>query len=338
MSVQLTLTHDEVEELARIAAARISKAIPEPRIYAIPRGGIPAAYLILSYLNYGLLVESPAEANVFVDDLIDSGSTMQKWTFDFPGVPFIALLDKREPGNADRWVVFPWESQIKSNDDTIVGTITNRLREQKIAFCANDNIAPHLLDGEMELVEAEVERRAESLLRGLLIDVEHDHNTKGTGKRLAKMFCREIFRGRYEAPPKITDFPNAKQLDELYLTGPISIRSSCSHHFCAILGEAWIGVIPGDRVIGLSKFNRVVDWICSRPQIQEELVVQVADFLEKTIKPKGLAVVIRATHSCMTWRGVKESSNAKMTTSVMRGVFREKPEARAEFMALVNKS
>jgi GTP cyclohydrolase I len=234
-------------------------------------------------------------------------------------------------------VRFPWEGTERSEDDTVVGTLTNRITEAGAPFLANDNIAAFLQGGELDLLQEEVARRAEHFLRGLVIDVDNDHNTVGTAKRIAKMYLREVFKGRYLPPPAITDFPNAKGLDEMYMTGPITVRSACSHHFVPIVGRCWIGIIPGERVIGLSKFNRIVEWVASRPQIQEELVMQIADFIEEQIQPKGLAVVVEATHLCMTWRGVREPMEAKMTTNVMRGAFRDKPEARAEFMTLVAK-
>ena len=177
----------------------------------------------------------------------------------------------------------------------------------------------------------------EHLLRGLLIDIDNDHNTKGTATRVAKMYMTEVFKGRYIPPPPITNFPNAKQLDELYVSGPITVRSACSHHLVPIMGRCWIGVVPGANVVGLSKFNRIVEWIAARPQIQEELVIQVADFLEAELKPLGLAVVIEATHMCMTWRGVREPQSATMTTSVMRGVFKDKAATRAEFMGIIGR-
>lgn len=219
----------------------------------------------------------------------------------------------------------------------IVDKITAELEDAGIPFLANDNIAPYLKPEELEQLQSELEKRAEHFLRGLIIDLDNDHNTRGTAKRIAKMYLHEVFKGRYLQAPKITDFPNAKGLDEMYLTGPITVRSACSHHFVPIVGKCWIGVVPGDRVIGLSKFNRIVEWVASRPQIQEELVVQIADFIENQIAPKGLAVVVEATHLCMTWRGVREPMEAKMTTSVMRGAFRDKPEARAEFMSFLAK-
>ena len=226
----------------------------------------------------------------------------------------------------------------EASQQNIVETLTARLRSAGVPFLANDNIAGYITPTEMKLLRQELTQRAEHFLQGLVIDTANDHNTSGTAGRIAKMYLEEVFKGRYTAPPVITDFPNAKGLDEMYMTGPITIRSACSHHFVPIVGRCWIGIIPGDRVIGLSKFNRIVDWVASRPQIQEELVMQIADYLDEKLAPRGLAVVVEATHMCMTWRGVREGMEAKMTTNVMRGAFRDRPEARAEFMAMVAKA
>lgn len=103
---------------------------------------------------------------------------------------------------------------------------------------------------------------------------------------------------------------------------------------CPIQGQAWCAVIPGSRVIGLSKFTRLANWVMARPQIQEEAVVQIADTLEGLIKPRALAVIIRAEHSCMSWRGVRDNGTV-MVTSVMRGLFRESGASRSELMALL---
>lgn len=218
---------------------------------------------------------------------------------------------------------------------SISATIRKRLNESGKRYFANDNIAAFMQPEDYESWIQEVENRVEDLLDALLIDTANDHNTKGTAQRIAKMYVQEVFRGRYDTPPAITSFPNHKNLDELYTTGPITVRSMCSHHFAPIMGKAWVGVVPGDRVIGLSKFNRIVDWFASRGQIQEELAIQIADYLEEKVQPRGLAVVIKATHTCMTMRGVRESHDAVMTTSVMRGAMRTKPEARAEFFSLI---
>lgn len=345
MKQQLSL--EVVNSLAVKAAGYIFELVShrrEVKAYAIPRGGIPAAYLIqnamwLNHVARLILVETPEEAEVFIDDIIDSGRTKVRYCTSFPNRPFVALIDKTgsEDSGQFGWVVFPWESAVNAADDSIVGTITNRIKQAGAPYLANDNIAAFIEDGELTVLQEELQHRAEHFLRGLVIDIEGDHNTVDTAKRIAKMYLNEVFRGRYTSAPKITDFPNAKKLDEMYLTGPITIRSACSHHFVPILGRCWIGIIPGDRVIGLSKFNRIVEWIAARPQIQEELVVQIADFIEEQIHPTGLAVIIEASHMCMSWRGVREPMEAKMTTSVMRGSFRDKPEARAEFLALVTK-
>ena len=213
-------------------------------------------------------------------------------------------------------------------------SIKNRIREGEGTFFANDNISEFLIEGDIDRLQEEVQEKVQALLDSLVIDTTNDHNTKDSAKRIAKMYLREVFAGRYDAMPKVTEFPNAKQLDEIYTLGPISIRSACSHHMVPITGRAWIGVLPSDRVIGISKFVRLCNWVMARPQIQEEATVQLADLIEQMIQPKGLAVVIEATHQCMTWRGVKEAET-KMTSSIMRGVFRDDANARAEFFRLI---
>ena len=215
-----------------------------------------------------------------------------------------------------------------------IEAIKQRLKDAGVPHMANDNISDHLQDGDIEVIQAEVQKHMQGVLEALLIDTAADHNTEETAKRVAKMYVREVFAGRYDKPPKITDFPNAKELDQVYTLGPISVRSACSHHFVPITGKLWIGILPSERVIGISKFVRLANWIMSRPHIQEEASIMLADELEKRIKPKGLALVMDAQHQCMIWRGVKET-NTTMTTSIMRGVFRDKPEARAEFMKLI---
>ena len=199
----------------------------------------------------------------------------------------------------------------------------------------NDNISDIVTEKDVTKIERNVEKRFQKVLEALLIDTANDHNTKETAKRVAKMLVREVFAGRYEPKPRVTSFPNANQYDELYVTGPIKIRSTCAHHFQPIVGNAWIGVFPGKNVIGLSKFNRLVDWIASRPQIQEEMTVQIADLIQEETEAEGIAVIVKAEHMCLTHRGVKEHES-DMTTSVMRGEFREFPHIKNEFLTLLN--
>lgn len=219
-------------------------------------------------------------------------------------------------------------------DNTISQKIKERLKSNGVSFFANDNISEYVNDDEIYDLQKEVELACHNLLGSLVIDTDNDHNTKETARRMAKMYLHEVFKGRYAKKPKTTEFPNAKQLDEIYTLGPITVRSACSHHLVPITGSAWLGVIPSEKVIGISKFIRVIDWIMSRPQIQEEATIQVADEIESLIKPKGIAVVIKAQHHCMTWRGVKEH-NSSMVTSVVRGAFVHSGNARLEFFDII---
>jgi len=209
--------------------------------------------------------------------------------------------------------------------------------KDKLGFLCNQNISAFINEKERELLIDEVAEKFQDVLQSLVIDTDNDHNTNGTARRVAKMFINETFGGRYSEMPPVTDFPNVHQYDSLYTVGPISIRSTCAHHFQAIKGKCWVGILPGEKVIGLSKFNRIVDWIASRPQIQEEMTEQIADEIEKITKASGIAVVMKAEHQCMTMRGVKEH-NSDMTTSVMRGDFKENPPLKAELLSLIDMS
>ena len=213
--------------------------------------------------------------------------------------------------------------------------LKKRMTTIKHKHFANDTIFAYLDPGDVKLIECEVAEAFEDVLKALVINTTDDHNTKATAHRVAKMFVHEIFRGRYYPPPEVTSFPNAKEYDQIYVSGPMSINSTCAHHFQPITGQAYVGVFPGKRVVGLSKFNRIVDWIASRPQIQEEMTEQIADMVEKETEAQGVAVVIKAEHFCMTARGVKEHES-EMMTSVVRGMFRDEPATKAEFFSLLN--
>jgi GTP cyclohydrolase IA len=216
--------------------------------------------------------------------------------------------------------------------------IRYRLVGADCRFHANDNIADFIRPGETEELKAEVAQHMQAVLRALVIDTDSDHNTQETARRVAKMFVDEVFRGRYQPMPSVTEFPNVSRLNELMIVGPISVRSACSHHMCPILGRIWIGVLPNEHsnLIGLSKYSRIVDWIMTRPQIQEEAVTMLADVLQERVKPDGLAIVMEADHFCMQWRGVKDLESA-MTNSVMRGAFLKDPNLRREFLSLLPK-
>ena len=216
--------------------------------------------------------------------------------------------------------------------------IRERIQAARKRFHANDNIADFIRPGELELLLDEVEEKMKGVLGSLVIDTEHDHNTDNTARRVAKMYLKEVFQGRYVPVPPITEFPNAEHLNELTIVGPITVRSACSHHFCPIMGKIWIGVLPNEHtnVIGLSKYARMAEWVMGRPQIQEEAVVQLADMIQERTQPDGLAIVMEASHFCMSWRGVKDM-DSKMINSVMRGVFLKDPNLRREFLSLIPK-
>jgi GTP cyclohydrolase I len=227
--------------------------------------------------------------------------------------------------------------------DTDEGTpvsvkIRERLNAARKRFHANDNIADYIEPGELEKLLDEVEDKMKHVLDSMVIDTENDHNTGDTARRVAKMYLNEVFRGRYVKPPALTEFPNVGHLNELMIVGPITVRSACSHHFCPVIGQVWIGVMPNEHtnVIGLSKYARLAEWIMGRPQIQEEAVVQLADIIQERTQPDGLAIVMEASHFCMSWRGVKDM-DSKMINSVMRGVFLKDPNLRREFLSLIPK-
>jgi GTP cyclohydrolase IA len=213
--------------------------------------------------------------------------------------------------------------------------IKARLLASDAKFFANSNISKFVSKKEQAALVDEVSEKFEAVLRSLVIDIDNDHNTKETARRVARMYVEEIFAGRYEAKPKVTSFPNATY-DQLYITGPITVRSLCAHHFMPIQGKAYIGVFPGENVIGLSKFNRILEWMAARPQIQEELTTQLANEIAQETNAKGVAVVLQAEHGCLTMRGVREHES-DMTTSVMLGEFRESEKLKHEFLTLLQK-
>ncbi len=202
-----------------------------------------------------------------------------------------------------------------------IGTpVSVKIRERVLAarkrFHANDNIAEFIQPGELDHLLDEVTEKMQTVLDSMVIDTENDHNTQDTARRVAKMYLKEVFKGRYIESPEVTEFPNAEHLNELMIVGPITVRSACSHHLCPVIGQIWIGVLPNEHtnVIGLSKYARLAEWIMGRPQIQEEAVVQLADLIQRKTQPDGLAIVMEASHF---------------------GVFLKDANLRREFLALI---
>jgi len=224
------------------------------------------------------------------------------------------------------------------NDTAVSERIRARLLDSGARFHANDNIADYIEPGELDGLLDEVSQRMQGVLESLVIDTVNDHNSQDTARRVAKMYLQEVFGGRYTAPPPVTEFPNVSHLNELMIIGPITVRSACSHHLCPVMGKVWIGVMPNQHsnLIGLSKYARLAAWIMSRPQIQEEAVVQLAELLQEKVQPDGLAVIMEADHFCMQWRGVKDN-DARMINSVMHGSFLKDAALRREFLALIKR-
>ena len=171
-------------------------------------------------------------------------------------------------------------------------------------------------------------RAARALLEALGLDT----GTAGmadTPGRMARAYA-ELFTPR---PFAATTFPNDEGYDELVLARAIPLRSVCEHHLLPFAGVAHVGYLPGDRILGLSKLARLVEQFAARPQVQERLTQQIANWLHAELRPRGVGVVLEAEHSCMTLRGV-QSVGARTVTSALRGLLRDSPSSRAEFFAL----
>lgn len=196
---------------------------------------------------------------------------------------------------------------------------------------ANGNIV--LSEHEKQIMISEMEAKFRDILTIMKYDVNNDQQIKDTPKRIAKMWVNDLFKGNYEEEPLMTTFKNEENINDMVFLGPISIKSTCSHHFIPFIGNCYVAYIPNDEIVGISKLARVVKWFMRRPQIQEELVKHIADYIEQKLSPKGVAVYVEAQHLCMTVRGVEES-NSFMKSSAVRGVFL-KGKVRKEFFDMI---
>jgi GTP cyclohydrolase I len=180
-----------------------------------------------------------------------------------------------------------------------------------------------------------IERDFKHIMEVLGLDLEDD-SLRDTPKRVAKMYVNEIFWGLdYEAFPKCTTVDNKMKYDEMVVERNVSVQSNCEHHFVVIDGLATVGYIPKQKVLGLSKINRVVEYFSKRPQIQERLTEQVYHALQYILETDDIGVVINAQHYCVKSRGVEDTGSSTVT-SRLGGVFRSDPSVRTEFMNIVN--
>ncbi|MEU5364041.1 GTP cyclohydrolase I FolE [Streptomyces sp. NPDC005925] len=175
---------------------------------------------------------------------------------------------------------------------------------------------------------AAAEHAAGQFLHALGIGTDSE-SLRGTPGRMARAYA-ELFSPR---PFDLTTFPNDEDYDELVLARSIPLRSVCEHHLLPFVGTAHVGYLPGRRILGLSKLARVVEHFACRPQVQERLTKQIADWLQTQLEPKGVGVVIQAEHTCMTLRGVRATGSSTLTSTLL-GVLRSDARSRSEFLAL----
>jgi len=212
------------------------------------------------------------------------------------------------------------------------GAIRARMKRDNKRFWAGDNISEYIKDDfDKEWLINEATKAFEGVLDALLIDRENDPNSKGTARRLAKMYYNEIMAGRYETPPDATAFPNdSADRYEGMLVVRSELRSMCSHHHQPVAGVAYIGIIAANKLIGLSKYTRIAQWCARRGTLQEELCNDIAREISKATDSENVAVYIQATHGCCENRGIMAHSSLTQTT-VLKGAFKDDPSVKKEF-------
>jgi GTP cyclohydrolase IA len=238
----------------------INKLIPRNSpVWGVPRGGAIVAGLT------GIATESINDSKIIVDDIIDSGRTLQRYEMEYPNKKFIALVDKRIDGQFHgKWVIFPWEHQDETKDieDTVV---------RQLEFIGED-----------------------PLREGL----------KETPKRVIKAF-KEMTAGYQENPRQILSKVFTEAYDEMIVLKGIEFWSLCEHHMLPFHGTATIGYIPAGKIVGISKLARLVHCFSRRLQVQERLTQEIANAMMDALKPLGVGVVLKAGHLCMACRGVR---------------------------------
>lgn len=300
------LTHEEISEAARGIAYQLSRLALQLRrpllVYPVPRGGIPAFYVVRDHYNrltidYPLnIAPNPAHADVFIDDLVDSGRTRDRMILASPNAVFLSLFDKGASIMLEKaWLVFPWEATEESSADDIFIRL--------LQFIGEDPSRGGLKETPVRMAKA------------------WRHWTSGYGK---------------EAVDIIKQFEDGSEdYNEMIHTQGIPFYSHCEHHLAPFFGTVTFAYIPKlkGKIVGLSKMNRLIDVFARRLQVQERLTVQVIDSFCKELDPLGAGITVRARHLCIESRGVQQQG-CITTTSAFRGVMFDKPEARAEFFNL----
>lgn len=284
---------DRVHKLARLIKEEKGKDV---KVYGIPKGGVYVAAALASCCGYISLVDTPEEADCFVDDIIDSGATAARYRRDYGKATYALVYPTARPEDRLGWFVFPWERANKETEPT---------------------------DHVVRLLEYIGENpRREGLVK--------------TPERVIKALA-EMTSGYKLHPEGILSTRFESETDEMVILSGIHFTSLCEHHLLPFVGEAAIGYIPDKHIIGISKLVRVVDCFARRLQVQERLTQQVASAIEAHLKPKGVGVVMKAHHSCMSCRGVLQA-NTEMVTSCMLGDMRNESSARSELLALIRRT
>ena len=214
----------------------------------------------------------------------------------------------------------------------LADAIRFKMKRDNKRFWAGDNISDYLHEGDVEKLIDEATEAFEVVLDRLLIDRETDPNSKGTARRLAKMYFNEIMEGRYEPAPDATAFPNdSADRYEGMLVVRSELRSMCSHHHQPVNGVAYIGILAASKLIGLSKYTRIAQWCARRGTLQEELCIDIAREIQKATDSENVGVYIQATHGCCENRGIMAHSSLTQTT-VLRGAFKDDAGVKKEFM------
>jgi len=209
--------------------------------------------------------------------------------------------------------------------------IRDRLKRDNKRFWAGDNISDYISDVEKDTLINEATDAFEGVLQALLIDTENDPNSKGTAKRLAKMYYNEVMAGRYDQAPDATAFPNdSADRYEGMLVVRSELRSMCSHHHQPVSGVAYIGIIAANKLIGLSKYTRIAQWCARRGTLQEELCNDIAREIQKATDSENVGVYLRMTHGCCENRGIM-AHDSSTTTTVLKGAFTKDPATKKEF-------
>lgn len=270
------ITNKEISALATTMFAKMGGGSNGVKVYPVPRGGVPVAYLLAAVGMNVFIVDSPDEAHIIVDDLIDSGATAAKY---HPDKPFFALIDKRsDEAYKGKWVVFPWENTAEK-DDSFADNVTRMLQ-----FIGEDSARGGLLETPHRVVKAWEE------------------------------WCSGYKKDPATILKAFED--GAESCDQIVLVRDIPFYSHCEHHMAPFFGVAHVGYIPDGKIVGLSKIPELVDIFAKRLQVQERLTNQIADALWQHLQPKAVGVVVSARHLCMESRGKKKIGSSTVTSAL----------------------